>query len=76
MDVGIAVFQGLFFAVFPQTLAQNYKFPLNSRMFFVASFGLITGTQVTFDLIAQFRYVWVSLISVTIFGQLAFGSNY
>ena len=66
----------LFCAVSPQDLSQNYKFPLKFRMFFVAIVGLMIGAQVTFDLIAQFRYVWMSLIGVTLFVPLAFGVNY
>ena len=66
----------LFYAVSPQTLSQNYKFPHKFRMFFVAIVGLMIGAQVTSDLIAQFRYVWMSLIGVTLFVPLAFGVNY
>ena len=42
----------------------------------VAVVGLMIGAQVTSDLIAQFRYVWISLIGVTLFVPLAFGVNY
>ena len=66
----------LFCAVSPQTLSQNYKFPLKFRMFFVAIVGLMIGAQVTSDLVAQFSYVWMSLIGVTLFVPLAFGVNY
>lgn len=66
----------LFCVVSPQTLSQNYKFPLKFRMFFVAIVGLMIGAQVTSDLIAQFRYVWMSLIGVTLFVPIAFGVNY
>ena len=66
----------LFCAVSPLDLSQNYKFPLKFRMFFVAIVGLMIGAQVTSDLIGQFRYVWMSLIGVTLFVPLAFGVNY
>ena len=42
----------------------------------VAVVGLMIGAQVTSDLIAQFRYVWMSLIGVTLFVPLAFDVNY
>ncbi len=61
---------------FPRSLPQNYKFPQKFRMIFVATVGLMIGAQVTPDLISQFRFVWMSLIGVTLFVPLAFWGNY
>ena len=45
-------------------------------MFFVAVVGFMIGAQVTSDLIGQFRYIWMSLIGVTLLVPLAFRVNY
>ena len=45
-------------------------------MFFVAVVGFMIGAQVTSDLIGQFRYIWMSLIGVTLLVPLAFHVNY
>ena len=74
--LGSLFFTALLCVIFPTSVPQNYKFPLNFRMVFVAIVGLMIGAQVTPDLIARSRYVWMSLIGVTLFVPLAFGVNY
>ena len=74
--LGSILFTALLCSFLPKTLPQNYKFPIRFRMIFVAIVGLMIGAQVTTELIAQFRYVWMSVIGITLFVPLAFCINY
>jgi membrane AbrB-like protein len=59
----------------PKLVPENYAFPLQFRMIFIAIIGVMIGSQVSSDLISQFPLIGMSILGLTAFVPLAFMAN-
>ena len=59
----------------PKLVPENYAFPLQFRMIFIAIIGVMIGSQVNRDLISQFPLIVMSILGLSVFVPLAFMAN-
>ena len=59
----------------PKLIPENYVFPVQFRMIFIAIIGVIIGSQVDQDLISQLPLIGMTLLGLSVFVPLAFTAN-
>ena len=60
----------------PRAIPAGYLFPMNFRVVFIATIGLVIGAQVSPELLAAPQSLVVSMGAIVVFVPLAFAANY